>query len=128
MVKNNRLDNKLLHVPTKVSGNGDSIVIFDDEIIELGSQKWSLTVCGQYIGCSMGFNEARYHIRRMWYRFGVNDIIVENGVFYFKFQDEEGINEVINNGPWMVNNKPLVVHKWSIDICMDKAEPNRIPV
>ncbi|GKB96212.1 RNA-directed DNA polymerase, eukaryota, reverse transcriptase zinc-binding domain protein [Tanacetum coccineum] len=59
MVKNNKLDNKLLHVPTEVSGNEDSIVIFDDEIIELRSQKWSLTDFGQFIGCSMGFNETR---------------------------------------------------------------------
>ncbi|GJT01792.1 RNA-directed DNA polymerase, eukaryota, reverse transcriptase zinc-binding domain protein [Tanacetum coccineum] len=67
MIKMNRLDNKLLHVPTKENGNGDNI-------------------------------------------------------------DEEGINEVINNGPWMVNNKPLVVQKWSIDMCLNKTEPKRIPV
>ncbi|GJW01214.1 RNA-directed DNA polymerase, eukaryota, reverse transcriptase zinc-binding domain protein [Tanacetum coccineum] len=102
IVKSNRLDNKLLDVPTQVSDNGENIVIFDDEIIE-------------------------YHIRRMWYRFGLKDVIAENGVFYFKFQDE-GINEVINTGPWMVNNKPLVVQNWSIDMCIDKAEPKRIPV
>ncbi|GKC73831.1 ATPase, F1/V1/A1 complex, alpha/beta subunit [Tanacetum coccineum] len=44
------------------------------------------------------------------------------------FHDEEGINEVINNGPWMVNNKPMVVQKWCIDMCLDKAEPKKIPV
>ncbi|GJR83296.1 RNA-directed DNA polymerase, eukaryota, reverse transcriptase zinc-binding domain protein [Tanacetum coccineum] len=85
IVKSNRLDNKLIQVPTKFSETGDNVVVFDDEIIELGSQKWNLT-------------------------------------------DEEGIKEVINNGPWMVNNKPLVVQKWSIDMCMDKAEPKRIHV
>ncbi|GKA86412.1 RNA-directed DNA polymerase, eukaryota, reverse transcriptase zinc-binding domain protein [Tanacetum coccineum] len=128
LIKGSKLDNKLMHVPTEVNDNGEGIVIFDDEIIELGSQKWNLTVCGQFIGCSMGFNEARYHIRRMWHKFGLKDVIAKNGVFYFKFQDEEGINEVINNGPWMVNNKPLVVQKWCVDMCMDKAEPKKIPV
>nr|GEX24828.1 reverse transcriptase domain, reverse transcriptase zinc-binding domain protein [Tanacetum cinerariifolium] len=128
MIKGSKLDNKLMHVPAVVSDNGENIMIFDDEIIELGSQKWSLTVCGQFIRCTVGFNEARYHIKRMWHKFGLKDVIAENGVFYFKFQDEEGINEVINNGPWMVNNKPLVVQKWCIDMCMDKAEPKKIPV
>ncbi|GKD00609.1 RNA-directed DNA polymerase, eukaryota, reverse transcriptase zinc-binding domain protein, partial [Tanacetum coccineum] len=28
----------------------------------------------------------------------------------------------------MVNNKPLVVQKWSIDMCLDKAEPKKILV
>ena len=49
-------------------------------------------------------------------------------MFYFKFRDEEGIKEVINNGPWMVNSKPMVVQKWSIDMCLDKNEPKKIPV
>ncbi|GKD78583.1 ATPase, F1/V1/A1 complex, alpha/beta subunit, partial [Tanacetum coccineum] len=106
LIKGSKLDNKLMQIPTAVSDNGEGIVFFDDEIIEL----------------------ARYHTRRMWNKFGLRDVIAENGVFYFKFQDEEGINEVINNGPWMVNNKPLVVQKWSIDMCMDKAEPSKIPV
>ncbi|GKA53168.1 zinc knuckle CX2CX4HX4C containing protein [Tanacetum coccineum] len=126
MIKGNKLDNKLMQIPTEMSEVGEGIVVFDDEIIELGSQKWKLIVCGQ--GCNTGFNEARYHIRRMWYKFGLKEVTAENGVFYFKFQDEVGINEVINNGPWMVNNKPLVVQKWCVDMCLDKMEPKKIPV
>ncbi|GJY24271.1 RNA-directed DNA polymerase, eukaryota, reverse transcriptase zinc-binding domain protein [Tanacetum coccineum] len=85
----------------------------------LGSQNWSLTVCGQFIDCSMGFNKARYHIRRMWYRFGLKDVIAENGVFYFKFQDEEGINEVINNVepkriPVWVKMRNVPMKAWSV--------------
>ncbi|GJT58169.1 RNA-directed DNA polymerase, eukaryota, reverse transcriptase zinc-binding domain protein [Tanacetum coccineum] len=85
IVNSSRLDNKLINVPTRVGENGDDVVIFDDEIIELGSKKWNLI-------------------------------------------DEEGIKEVINNGPWMVNNKPMIVQKWSIDMCIDKAEPKKLPV
>ncbi|GJS99828.1 RNA-directed DNA polymerase, eukaryota, reverse transcriptase zinc-binding domain protein [Tanacetum coccineum] len=128
IVKSTRLDNKLQTIPTEVSENRDNVMIFDDELIELGSKKWSLIVYGQFIGCSIGFNEARYHIRMMWNKFGLRDVIAKNGVFYFKFQDEEGIKEVINNGPWMVNNKPLAVQKWSIDMCLNKVEPKKIPV
>ncbi|GJW04923.1 hypothetical protein Tco_1563779 [Tanacetum coccineum] len=68
IVNSSRLDNKLVNVPTEVSESGNDVVIFNEELIELGSKKWNLTVCGQFIGCSMGFNEARYHIRRMWNR------------------------------------------------------------
>ncbi|GJY93798.1 hypothetical protein Tco_0509580 [Tanacetum coccineum] len=88
IVNPSRLDNKLINVPTGVRENGDDVCIFDDEIIELESKKWNLTVCGQFIGCNMVFNEARYHIRRMWSRLGLREVIAENGVFYFKFQDE----------------------------------------
>ncbi|GJV10307.1 hypothetical protein Tco_1351848, partial [Tanacetum coccineum] len=95
-----KLDNKLQTIPTEVSENGDEVVIFDDEIIEDRSNKWNLTVCGQFVGCSMSLNEVRYHPRRMWNKFGLKDIIMnDSGIFFFKFHDNEGINEVINNGP-----------------------------
>ncbi|GKB72092.1 RNA-directed DNA polymerase, eukaryota, reverse transcriptase zinc-binding domain protein [Tanacetum coccineum] len=89
IVKSNRLDNKLLDVPTQVSDNGENIVIFNDEIIE-------------------------YHIRRMWYRFGLKDVIAENGVFYFKFQDE-GINEAEPKRiPVWVKIRNVPMEAWSV--------------
>ncbi|GJT39398.1 zinc knuckle CX2CX4HX4C containing protein [Tanacetum coccineum] len=104
--------NKLQTIPTEVSENGDEVVIFDDEIIEEGSNKWNLTVCGQFVGCSMSLNEVRYHPRRMWNKFGLKDIIMnDSGIFFFKFHDNEGINEVINNGPWMVKDLTFVCTK-----------------
>nr|GEU50183.1 zinc knuckle CX2CX4HX4C [Tanacetum cinerariifolium] len=124
-----KLDNRLLMIPTEISESGEEVVVFNDEIIENRSNKWSLKVCGQFVGCSMTLNEVRYRIRRMWNKFGLKDIIVnESGIFLFKLHDNEGINEVINNGPWMVNNKPMFVHRWTIDVCLDKAEPKKLPV
>ncbi|GKC81548.1 hypothetical protein Tco_1137265 [Tanacetum coccineum] len=46
IVNSTRLDNKLVNVPTTVSENGNNVVIFDDELIELRSKKWNLIVCG----------------------------------------------------------------------------------
>ena len=79
-----KLDNKLLIIPTETNANGEEGVVFDVEIIEDGSNKWNLTVCGQFVGCSWNLNEARYHIRRMWNKFGLKDITVnESGIFFF---------------------------------------------
>ncbi|GKB99091.1 zinc knuckle CX2CX4HX4C containing protein [Tanacetum coccineum] len=100
IVKALKLDSKLLEILTAVNENGSKVAIFDDELIDLGSKRCSLTVCGQFIRC-----------RGASLR-----------------QDEEGIKEVINNGPWMVNNKPMFVQKWCIDMCLDKAEAKKIPM
>ncbi|GKC11853.1 RNA-directed DNA polymerase, eukaryota, reverse transcriptase zinc-binding domain protein [Tanacetum coccineum] len=100
IVNASKLDNKILEIPTKFNEDGSEVLIFDDELIDLG----------------------------MWNRFGLRDVIAENEIFFFKFQDEEGIKEVINNGPWMVNNKPMYVQKWCIDMCLDKVEPKKLPV
>nr|GEU50184.1 hypothetical protein [Tanacetum cinerariifolium] len=126
-----KLDNRLLMIPTEISESGEEdltipIRLYDLDLakaktilgripilktLENRSNKWSLKVCGQFVSCSMRLNEVRYHIRRMWNKFGLKDIIVnESGIFLFKLHDNEGIDEVINNGPWMVNNKTMFVH------------------
>ncbi|GKB31996.1 RNA-directed DNA polymerase, eukaryota, reverse transcriptase zinc-binding domain protein [Tanacetum coccineum] len=59
------------------------------------------------------YNEAMYHLMRMWNKYGFMDILKnDEGVFFFKFQDEKGMDEVVSNGPWLVNNKAMFVQKW----------------
>lgn len=76
-----KLDNKLIMIPTKIGDNGNEVVVFNDELIELGSNKWSLTVCAKFVGCSMSFNESKYHLRIMWNKYGLKDMIVNESVY-----------------------------------------------
>ncbi|GKC82767.1 hypothetical protein Tco_1138484 [Tanacetum coccineum] len=45
-----KLDNKLFVIPTEVRENGSEVVIFDDELIKLGRNKWNLTTGEGRIG------------------------------------------------------------------------------
>ncbi|GJV66899.1 RNA-directed DNA polymerase, eukaryota, reverse transcriptase zinc-binding domain protein [Tanacetum coccineum] len=51
IVNASKLDNKILEIPTKFNEDGSEVLIFDDELIDLGSKRCSLTVCGQFIRC-----------------------------------------------------------------------------
>nr|GEV67442.1 hypothetical protein [Tanacetum cinerariifolium] len=44
------------------------------------------------------------------------------------FKNAEGMNTIVDQSPWMFNEKPLMIQKCSFDVCVKKAEPNRIPV
>ncbi|GJY54986.1 RNA-directed DNA polymerase, eukaryota, reverse transcriptase zinc-binding domain protein [Tanacetum coccineum] len=35
---------------------------------------------------------------------------------------------VIENGVWIVNNKPMVVQKWDIDVDINKVKPDKLPI
>nr|GEY05018.1 hypothetical protein [Tanacetum cinerariifolium] len=103
MAKNHCLDNKLILIPTEIGNDGAEVVIFDDEIVREGSKKWEFTVCGYFVGYKMSYQELKYNLFRMWGKYGLREIIPNgNGVFLFKFRNEEGINHIITNGPWMI--------------------------
>nr|GEW18270.1 hypothetical protein [Tanacetum cinerariifolium] len=40
----------------------------------------------------------------------------------------EGLKTVIEKGPWMVSNRPLIVKQWNIKIRMQKAKRSKLPV
>ncbi|PWA97321.1 hypothetical protein CTI12_AA029930 [Artemisia annua] len=129
IVKNDEFPKDLLFIPTELNETGNEVVVFDEMLVKNGSERWMLTACGQFIGFNMHINELRYNIRRMWSKFGITDISAsKNGQYLFKFRDIEGLNNVIDKGPWMVQNKPLFIQKWSPEMGMHKIEPKKVPV
>ncbi|GJX81716.1 RNA-directed DNA polymerase, eukaryota, reverse transcriptase zinc-binding domain protein [Tanacetum coccineum] len=77
----------------------------------------------------MGFYELRYHLRRMWAKYGLRDVIVNaNGTIMFKFRDEIGMKKVIDQSPWMVKNVPVFAQQWNLEIGMKVTEPEKLPI
>ncbi|KAJ0453828.1 hypothetical protein HanIR_Chr15g0733491 [Helianthus annuus] len=50
------------------------------------------------------------------------------GYYYFKFKSEHGLNEVLENGPWKVNNIPIFINKREPRIRLGKIELSSIPL
>ncbi|GKE15675.1 RNA-directed DNA polymerase, eukaryota, reverse transcriptase zinc-binding domain protein [Tanacetum coccineum] len=123
----NVVDNKLILIPTDTN-DGREVVVFDDEILKYGVKKWQMTLCGHFVGYRMKYAELKYNFCRMWGKHGLSDIVTQNDMFLFKFRNEEGMNQVLENGPWMVNNKPLFIQKWNTGVIMDNKEPKVIPL
>nr|GFB36306.1 hypothetical protein [Tanacetum cinerariifolium] len=79
--------------------------------------KWQLTVIGFFVGFKMSAPELRYHLRRMWGRFGLKDVILNTkGQCLFKFNNEEGMNRVVEQGPWGYK-KVQVEYCWKPPVC-----------
>nr|GEU85081.1 hypothetical protein [Tanacetum cinerariifolium] len=90
--------NKLLFVPTELNEARDEVVVFDEELVELGSKKYKDIVDNG------------------------------NGNWLFKFNNDVGMNVVANQSPWMVNSMPLMVYKWDPNIGMKKVEHTKLPI
>ncbi|GJU77189.1 RNA-directed DNA polymerase, eukaryota, reverse transcriptase zinc-binding domain protein, partial [Tanacetum coccineum] len=107
---------------------GREVVVFDEEIVSNRSKKWELTLCGYFVGYSMFAAKLKYNLSRMWGKFGFRELIVNNGMYLFKFNNKEGLKHVLEIGPWMVRNKPLLVQQWNPSLCIEKKELEVIPL
>ena len=94
--------NKLKWVPCAM--NKGRIVVDMDPVIEEGSKKWGLTVVGYFVGMKMSYRDIVRHLKRMWRQYQLEEIIVnESGLYFFKFRTEEGLQALVENGPWLVD-------------------------
>ncbi|GJU22273.1 RNA-directed DNA polymerase, eukaryota, reverse transcriptase zinc-binding domain protein [Tanacetum coccineum] len=103
-VVNNNLD----FVPTVINEEGSEFIIFDEALVEKRSAQWKLTVCGHFIGYRMSVHELRYNIRRMWSKWGIDNIDMK--------------------ADGTLNNKPLFVQKWDPTIGMEKVKQTKVPL
>ncbi|GKD42944.1 RNA-directed DNA polymerase, eukaryota, reverse transcriptase zinc-binding domain protein [Tanacetum coccineum] len=93
-------NNKLNFIPTKVTKEICEVVIFDEDLVDKGSAQWKLTVCGHFVGYKMNVHGLRYHLRKMWSKWGIDDIdMMVDGTCLFKFRSEVGMNKVLDLGP-----------------------------
>ncbi|GKA53235.1 SHI related sequence 5-like protein, partial [Tanacetum coccineum] len=62
-------------------------------------------------------------------RFGYKEIVDNgNGKWLFKFNNELGMINVVNQSPWMVSGKLSLVQKWDPAIGTTKVEATKLPV
>ncbi|GJV53270.1 RNA-directed DNA polymerase, eukaryota, reverse transcriptase zinc-binding domain protein [Tanacetum coccineum] len=100
MVKKDEVPKNLNYIPTLITDVGTEVVIFDDMLVQRGSERWNLIVYGQFVGYDMNIHELRYNIKRMWSKFGVAEI------------------DTIKEGHYVFNS----------DIGMERMEPKKMPV
>ncbi|GKB68750.1 zinc knuckle CX2CX4HX4C containing protein [Tanacetum coccineum] len=50
------------------------------------------------------------------------------GFFFFQFKTSKGLEDVIENGPWMIRKSPIILKKWTMNTRLCKDELTRIPV
>ncbi|GKD59750.1 zinc knuckle CX2CX4HX4C containing protein, partial [Tanacetum coccineum] len=120
--------NKLFRILVRMIDKGENVANMDP-VIKKGSKRWDMTLIGYFVGLKMSYYEISSHLRRMWRSHQLAKIITnDNGFYFLKFISEEGLNFVLENGPWLVNGKPFFAQKWEAGFCIDKPEPTRVPL
>ncbi|GJV99689.1 RNA-directed DNA polymerase, eukaryota, reverse transcriptase zinc-binding domain protein [Tanacetum coccineum] len=60
-------------------------------------------------------------------KYGLKRIMMNaKGFFFFKFDSWAGLDDVLEGGPWMIRNSPIILKKWSMNTSLQKEELTRI--
>nr|GEX53046.1 hypothetical protein [Tanacetum cinerariifolium] len=122
---------KIEYVPSSVSKleNGNRRISFSTEEVFKGGQACSLQLYGYFVGTSMDYRVVRGNLMKMWRVYDIEEITKTNaGMFYFKFKSKEGMKKVLESGPWMIQNVPLVLNIWEPGIWLAKTKPTSISI
>ncbi|KAJ9564713.1 hypothetical protein OSB04_000679 [Centaurea solstitialis] len=99
------------YTPSIRDENGKSIVLLSKEVILEGKEDCSLCLYGFFC----------------WEWFTVQYVSLEFEKDVAEFNSLEGMNFVLESGPWVINGDPFFVRQWEMCLCR-KPELSRVPV
>ncbi|GKD18059.1 zinc knuckle CX2CX4HX4C containing protein [Tanacetum coccineum] len=99
------------------------------KVVEMVSTRFANTLYGYFIGKRMAFPVVEYYVWNNWGKYGLTRIMMNSkGFFFFQFKTSKGLEDVLENGPWMIHNSPIILKKWTMNTRLCKEELTRIPV
>nr|GEX63635.1 hypothetical protein [Tanacetum cinerariifolium] len=80
------------------------------------STRFDQTLYGYFIGKRIVFSVVEYYARNNWGKYGLIRIMMNSKCFFFfKFKASKGLDDILENGPWIIYNSPIILKKWSMD-------------
>ncbi|GKC50412.1 zinc knuckle CX2CX4HX4C containing protein [Tanacetum coccineum] len=93
------------------------------KVVETVSTRFANTLYGYFIGKRMAFPVVEYYVRNNWGKYGLTRIMMNSkGFFFFQFKTSKGLEDVLENGPWMIRNSPIILKKWTMNTRLCKEE------
>ncbi|KAJ0669380.1 hypothetical protein HanPI659440_Chr17g0700501 [Helianthus annuus] len=105
-----------------------------DVVIPLSSvqqvtDRYANTLFGYFLGKRLAFPVVDYFAKNNWAKYGLSRLMMNaNGFFFFKFTSKEGMNQMLEDGPWLIRSVPIILKEWSPSIKMEKEDINVVPV
>ena len=91
--------------------------------------RYENTLVGFFVGKTIAFPIVQNHVTNTWGKFGLKKLMKNDaGVFLFNFDSKEGVDNVLQRGPWLIRKSPLILNKWTPNLSLTKNEVTRVPV
>ncbi|XP_039007850.1 uncharacterized protein LOC120135690 [Hibiscus syriacus] len=112
--------------------NGIPTISPPSEILEAGILDWKLSIVGQFLGPAPNFMTLQRIIETQWRKAlqgsRLQVSIAGTNLYIFSFTSKVARDWVLENGPWHILNKPLILRKWEPNLKRLNFNLTKIPI
>ncbi|KAK8694142.1 hypothetical protein V6N13_071699 [Hibiscus sabdariffa] len=100
-------------------------VVFEDsftvdppsEVFNEGISDWKYSLVGQFIGAAPNFVALKKTVESLWGKSSPTKVsLAGSNLYVFSFANVTAREWVLENGPWHIHHKPLVLRKWESNL------------
>lgn len=104
-------------------------VVIPIDVVQRGSELFPHMLYGYLVGEGVRYSIVNHHIRDMWTAHGIEDVVMNDQcVYFFKFNNEKGLIDVMENRPWTIENVPLYLQRWEAGLDLSKPMEEKVPL
>ncbi|CAL5400622.1 unnamed protein product [Camellia sinensis] len=90
------------------------------EISKKGFSHWENALVGYFIDKRFSFHYVKTWAEKLWGNLLEDVVSIDNGFFIFKVKSEEAIDKILEDGPYYVGARLIVVKKWQPGLKLTK--------
>ncbi|GJR92347.1 zinc knuckle CX2CX4HX4C containing protein [Tanacetum coccineum] len=103
-------------------------VIIPQEEVDSISARFDNSLYGYFVRKKPAFPAVQNYVKHAWAKFGFKHVMVHQGFFMFQFTTKDGMEKVLNHGPWRIRSVPLMLHVWNPNSELKREVISKIPV
>ncbi|GJU23286.1 hypothetical protein Tco_1156628 [Tanacetum coccineum] len=91
--------------------------------------RYANSLVGYFVGKNVAFPLVLNYVTNTWGKFGFEKVFKdEDGFLFFKFASQSGLEQVLEQGPWMIRNVPIILTNWSPNLSLMRDKVTKVPV
>ena len=82
---------------------------------------------GYFLGKRISFMGVKHYVQSIWQ--GIVEVkATSNGFYFFKFESEQQLLNVLEGGPWMYSGQPLFLERWKEGMSLEQKSHKEVPI
>ncbi|CAL5388912.1 unnamed protein product [Camellia sinensis] len=106
----------------KIENQVDGIYNVPIEISKKGFSHWENALVGYFIDKRFSFHYVKTWAEKLWGNLLEDVVSIDNGFFIFKVKSEEAMDTILEDGPYYVGARLIVIKKWQPGLKLTKCE------